>query len=330
MNKRYGMNKLKLGQRERRVGNFNNRGQMIQVINKPLVKVGDQYNNFEVIGEPFYKKYKYQNKQFVLCKCKCGTIKDLDCCRLISDRIKFCSHGCSFRLDTYTLKYDKSTPDRSLWQAYPNQEFGKLLVIGEPFYKVLSETNHRVKYQYVLCKCKCGVKKEIRIKSLKQGQKSCGCSQKEAMERNFRKGTLAKDGLKICSRCSKEKSISNYNNANNTKDKLKSICLRCEKDCAFISLYNITIDEYEILLASQQNKCAICGTNDPKSPSKKSRDYFFVDHDHSSGKVRGLLCFHCNTGLGQFRDSLDTLKLAVNYLENHSCTNYGVGLIESL
>ena len=50
--------------------------------------------------------------------------------------------------------------------------------------------------------------------------------------------------------------------------------------------------------------CAICGRPDPEH----------VDHSHETGVVRGILCFNCNGGLGQFRDSIDALLNAVSYL----------------
>ena len=64
------------------------------------------------------------------------------------------------------------------------------------------------------------------------------------------------------------------------------------------------------MLANQNGKCAICATTE-----HRGRGNFYVDHDHSTGKIRGLLCNPCNIALGMFRDSIDTLKKAISYLE---------------
>jgi 5-methylcytosine-specific restriction endonuclease McrA len=72
------------------------------------------------------------------------------------------------------------------------------------------------------------------------------------------------------------------------------------------SNYGISVEEYENLLAKQNGKCAICGNLFVKTP--------YVDHDHITGKVRGLLCHQCNSGLGYFKDNLELLNKAVNYL----------------
>jgi hypothetical protein len=64
------------------------------------------------------------------------------------------------------------------------------------------------------------------------------------------------------------------------------------------------------MLAKQGNMCAICCT--PKTASIKR---FAVDHCHSSGRVRGILCARCNSILGHSRDNIETLKAAIRYLE---------------
>ena len=79
-----------------------------------------------------------------------------------------------------------------------------------------------------------------------------------------------------------------------------------------IKNYGINTDEYELMLDSQNNSCAIC-----RGPKTNNRtNYFDVDHCHKSGKVRGLLCSKCNLGLGYFQDNKKLMLLAYNYLED--------------
>jgi hypothetical protein len=76
-------------------------------------------------------------------------------------------------------------------------------------------------------------------------------------------------------------------------------------------IHGVNSEEYETLLARQGGKCALCGTTDPKGPIPGQ---FVFDHDHTTGKIRGLLCNCCNTGLGMFEDSVEALTRAVRYL----------------
>lgn len=71
--------------------------------------------------------------------------------------------------------------------------------------------------------------------------------------------------------------------------------------------YGVTEAHYKELVASQDGKCAICCT-EPESRQ------LHIDHDHKSGKVRGLLCHKCNNGIGLFSDSVQLLTSAVDYL----------------
>jgi hypothetical protein len=68
------------------------------------------------------------------------------------------------------------------------------------------------------------------------------------------------------------------------------------------------------MLEEQEGRCAICRSDDVGWHRK---DRWAVDHDHVTGKVRGLLCHHCNSLLGQARDSPLILFLAAAYLERN-------------
>jgi hypothetical protein len=85
--------------------------------------------------------------------------------------------------------------------------------------------------------------------------------------------------------------------------------------------YNITLADYERMFEQQGNSCKICGTTNPlgegnqRDTSRWKSWSFAVDHCHTTGKIRGLLCNPCNRGLGFFRDSPELLQQAVDYLE---------------
>jgi hypothetical protein len=77
----------------------------------------------------------------------------------------------------------------------------------------------------------------------------------------------------------------------------------------FKKLYGLTIEELDAMLVRQHGRCAICGTMTPKG-----KNPWHVDHDHTTGKVRGILCSLCNAGLGFFKDDRNLLRAALNYL----------------
>ncbi len=158
---------------------------------------------------------------------------------------------------------------------------------------------------------------------------------------------------KICSKCVTEKSIEAFSKNPHVKNKLLSYCKECaeikkveakeeafreklrikraeaEKRNKYLKKrverreredsynknknlktnYGLTDKQYKLLLISQNFSCAICGTHQ----SKLSRA-LDVDHCHTTGKIRGLLCTHCNVGLGHFKDSVDLLAKASEYL----------------
>lgn len=74
--------------------------------------------------------------------------------------------------------------------------------------------------------------------------------------------------------------------------------------------YGITLEDYQNLFEAQDGVCALCGN------SCGSGRLLAVDHDHTTGKIRGLLCMAHNTGLGKFGDSSALLRKAADYLDN--------------
>lgn len=76
--------------------------------------------------------------------------------------------------------------------------------------------------------------------------------------------------------------------------------------------YGVTTDQYNHMMVMQSDRCAICLTDE-----KPRYGYWHIDHDHQTGKVRGLLCEHCNHGLGKFSDDADNMRAAIKYLEVH-------------
>lgn len=96
-------------------------------------------------------------------------------------------------------------------------------------------------------------------------------------------------------------------------EKLKSTM----KDVRLRKDYNLSIKQYNEMLRNQNNVCAICLQNESYVNIKtKNIQDLSVDHDHGTGKIRGLLCRRCNLGLGYFKDNLDMLSAAIMYLKN--------------
>ncbi len=82
--------------------------------------------------------------------------------------------------------------------------------------------------------------------------------------------------------------------------------------------YNITSDDYDRMFKEQDGCCAICGKHQSENQSRKGRDIpLFIDHDHITGKIRGLLCSNCNSVLGYAHDDKDILKNAIDYLSKY-------------
>jgi len=76
--------------------------------------------------------------------------------------------------------------------------------------------------------------------------------------------------------------------------------------------YNITIADYNRMFAEQNGECKICRRHQSQLDKK-----LFVDHDHKTGKVRGLLCCSCNLVIGNANDNMEILQSSIEYLRNN-------------
>ena len=79
--------------------------------------------------------------------------------------------------------------------------------------------------------------------------------------------------------------------------------------------YGISLEDYEALLRIQNGVCAIC------QQENSLGHRLCVDHDHRTGRVRGLLCHSCNKGVGFFKDRPDLLHRTIRYLDGFASNN---------
>ena len=131
--------------------------------------------------------------------------------------------------------------------------------------------------------------------------------------------------MKKCPSCKSDKSLDNYwkgqySCIDCTKEKQKTRWAsrtpkkRLEQHLKY--KYNVTIFELEEMLKEQDNKCSICKFELPDLFIYEDRRRgYAIDHNHDTGKVRGILCLNCNTLLGMAKDNKDILLEAINYLE---------------
>ena len=129
---------------------------------------------------------------------------------------------------------------------------------------------------YWLCRCECGKEIVTRGLVLRKGTtKSCGCYSRDIARQTAQ---------------SRRKS---------PEQKLATI-----RDYKFRYKYGITLEERNRMALLQEEKCAICG----------NIEKLYVDHNHSNGKVRGLLCCRCNLMIGHVEESIAILQKAIVYL----------------
>jgi hypothetical protein len=114
----------------------------------------------------------------------------------------------------------------------------------------------------------------------------------------------------ICKECRKQESKDWYEKNKDRKKALSQKYKHIKKDKDLQSTYGINLATYNQMLVEQGRRCKICQA--PQGDLKRS---LCVDHDHNTGKVRGLLCDNCNRSLGLLKDNVNILERAVSYLQ---------------
>lgn len=133
--------------------------------------------------------------------------------------------------------------------------------------------------------------------------------------------------MKICSTCKTDKPLSEFYKNKCGKDGLHGECKPCNRARASLwaknnkhrvrfnrvkKAYGISSEQYLKLIIEQNNCCDIC-----KKPLDNGK-HTCVDHNHSTGAVRGILCNNCNFILGHAKDNSDILKSAQEYLQKYN------------
>lgn len=134
----------------------------------------------------------------------------------------------------------------------------------------------------------------------------------EPRQRNPREGVETRHGTTLkCTVCSVEKPSTEFYKKDATTGRLDRTCKACRIIQQRERTLGISEAEYRALYRKQSGKCGICR----RRMYSKRYKAFSVDHDHATGRIRGLLCGNCNTGLGLFRDDPTALFRAIEWVK---------------
>lgn len=145
--------------------------------------------------------------------------------------------------------------------------------------------------------------------SMLQRTKACtDCGEVKSLD-NFYRNASCKDGhIGTCKACkARQQRVRRAARAPDTQRYIKEAARRRENHLK--STYGITEEEYSRMYTEQGGVCAIC-----KQPEPISGRSLCVDHSHTTGDVRGLLCSNCNRGIGLLQDSVELVRNAYHYL----------------
>lgn len=118
---------------------------------------------------------------------------------------------------------------------------------------------------------------------------------------------LAPEGFKTCRNCWEQLPLISFCLNKKNKDGINLYCRTCDSYNKKLRTHGVDQQNFDNMLTDQNGKCLICRDDISEAPK--------IDHCHSTGRVRGLLCSNCNAGLGMFRDEPEFLMNAILYLK---------------
>jgi len=136
----------------------------------------------------------------------------------------------------------------------------------------------------------------------------------EPSQRSEREGVETGHGptLKTCSDCGLEKPLTEFYKKDRKKsDRRDGKCKACRISRQREKILGVTNEDYWAMYWEQGGRCGICR----RRLYSKRYNAFCVDHNHSTGEIRGLLCHNCNRALGMLQDDPTTLRRAVEWVE---------------
>lgn len=166
------------------------------------------------------------------------------------------------------------------------------------------------KYAFNLCRaCYRKQRRDSRIEEFREKEKQWYENNKAKVIANQRKYYEKKRAEGAYSTDEFKERKRQYNAQPHVKERVKEYDRR-----KHLAKFGMSIEDYYTLLADQDGVCAICHTG---NPGRDDRELLYVDHDHTTGYIRGLLCHNCNFGIGHFKDSPSLLEEAARYLREH-------------
>lgn len=199
---------------------------------------------------------------------------------------------------------------RSRFKDLRGQVFGRLTVVAlDHVDKVLGSS--------WVTRCECGTTKVIRATAMVQGlTKSCGCLMAEAGRARMRllnankkqRGVInTATGYKQCLKCGSFKPLDDFQSDPRHFDGCQSRCKTCTADQRLMFLYGSDLETKQTLIKQQLGRCPGCLREVSERDS--------LDHDHQTGRVRGVLCDQCNMAIGLLSDDVDRLERLRSYIQ---------------